>query len=106
MSIINLVRRRPQITEEQIQKAQDCVDRWVAIKKMMATNGWHFLKEDLNKEIKRLDTIKGVTPETLEGRTERLEGVDTSFAFIRGYERAAIESEKILALVAAQTKES
>ena len=106
MSIIRLRHRKPEITEEQIQNAQESVDRWVAIKAMMATNGWHYLAEDLNKEIRRRDTVKGITTESLETMQACVEGMEFSFTRIREYERAAIESEKLLTLVAMQTKES
>lgn len=105
MSILHF-RRNPQITEEKILSAQEDVDRWVAIKKLMASDGWHYLSGDLKREIERLDTIKGVTPETLADRAARLEGMEWPFTRIREYERAAIESEKLLALVAKQAKES
>jgi hypothetical protein len=104
MSLIRL-HRQPKYTELDIRKAQDAIDRWVAIRKLMSSDGWHYLSEDIKKEAGRLDSIKGLTPGDLLGRTERLEGTEFPFRRIRDYEQAASEGEKIIAFVTAQNKE-
>jgi len=94
----NMFRRKPVITEEQIQKAQLAIDRWVEIQKTMTTNGWKFITDDLSVEIGRADSLSGITPENLADRSGYCRGLKYFLARIQDYKRAAEASETILTL--------
>jgi hypothetical protein len=96
--------RTAQITDEQIKQAQYAVDRWDSVKKLLDTEGWAYIKTELEVEFHRASSILGVAPDKLAEKQGYCQGVGFVLARIQSYQHAAEAAQKIIAL-AGTTKE-
>ncbi len=84
--------------EKDVAKAQYEVDRWIQVREMLKSNGWHFIGEDLKRELARADSLLGVTKDNLDDKSGYCRGLKYILARIQEYERVAKSAEETLML--------
>ena len=85
-------------TVSQLEQAQYAIDRWVAVQKVFGTTGWKYIKDDIDNEFIRANSIIGVAPANLAEKQGYCQGLSYVLARIPEYKRAAEVAEEILRL--------
>jgi hypothetical protein len=100
-------KRKVVITEVQIQDAQEKINRWDSIMKMMETVGWGYLMDELEDEISQKDSFKGIDPNfnKMLIRKGYCDGLRKPLQIIEKIEKIATSASEVLRLGLAQNEE-
>lgn len=100
--LMGLIKFKKKVPEELIELLGAKVNRWLAIQKMMETEGWKILNDEISKEIKLTDSVRNVSQDKLQETIGRVDGLEFPLIRIHDFERAADEARVELDNIAAQ----